>query len=123
MLEHTQIVPASAILLLAFGLGTVVGPIGGAMAIQVAGPRGLFWFIATTLALLAGIAVKALLRQIAPPVAEQTHCIGIAPVSTPVLMELDPRNEDFEPLAEPSPEPENERPFEVTQAADNARND
>lgn len=106
VLDHAQIVPASATLLLAFGLGTVIGPIGGAGAVQMLGPRGLFWFIAVTLALLAGLNLLAFWRQTAPKVAEQTHCIGVAPISTPVLMEIDPRNEDFEPLPDQAPESE-----------------
>jgi len=105
VLDHTQIVPASATLLLAFGLGTVVGPIGGAVAVQVIGPHGLFLFITAVLAILACLSVLALVQQSAPPVAEQTQCVGIAPVSTPQLMEIDPRNEDFQEFEPESLEP------------------
>ena len=99
-LDATQIVSASATLLLAFGLGTVIGPIGGAAMITLAGPHGLFWFVATVLLVLMLIAVHAQFRQPGPTVEEQTHCIIAPPVATHVITELDPRNEEFEPLAE-----------------------
>ncbi len=107
VLDHSQIVPASATLLLAFGLGTIVGPIGGAVAVQVVGPHGLFLFITAVLAILAVLSVLALVQQSAPPVAEQTHCVGVSPICTPQLLEIDPRNEDFEEF-----EPETEEPMQ-----------
>jgi MFS family permease len=99
-LHHTQIVPASATLLLAFGVGTVVGPVGGATTMGLLGPAGLFFFTSGALAVLVLLSVGMLWRQPAPPVQEQTHCYSVAPVATPVLMEIDPRNETFEPLTE-----------------------
>jgi MFS family permease len=97
-LDHTQIVPASATLLLSFGLGTVLGPVGGAWSITLLGPAGLFYFTSGALVVLTVLAVPSLVRQPPPPLVEQTHCVGVAPVSTPVLLEIDPRNEDFQPL-------------------------
>jgi MFS family permease len=98
-LHHTQIVPASATLLLVFGVGTVVGPVGGAAAMSLLGPGGLFFFTSGALAALL-FSAGTLWRQPAPPVQEQTHCYGVSPVATPVLMEIDPRNETFKPLTE-----------------------
>jgi MFS family permease len=105
-LEHSQIVPASATLLLGFGLGTILGPVGGAWSITLLGPAGLFYFTSVILVVLILLTIGALLRQPPPPLVEQTHCVGVAPLSTPVLMEIDPRNEEFqspldeEPIAE-----------------------
>ncbi len=96
VLEQGQIVPASATLLLMFGLGAIVGPIGGAVTMMLVGPAGLFGFTSSCLALLAFISVHAWFRQPIPTVEEQTHCVGVSPISTPVITELDPRNEEFE---------------------------
>jgi MFS family permease len=103
VLDQSQIVSASATLLLAFGLGTIVGPIGGAATMAFIGPSGLFLFTAAVLLVLVLISIHAVLRQPAPPVVEQTHCVGVAPVSTHVITELDPRNEEFEPVAVEEP--------------------
>jgi MFS family permease len=102
-LEHSQIVPASATLLLGFGLGTILGPVGGAWSITILGPEGLFYFTSAILLLLILLTIGALFRQPPPPLVEQTHCVGVAPHSTPMLMELDPRNEDFQPMVEEEP--------------------
>ena len=108
-LDQRSILPASATFLLISGVGTIAGPILGGAAVSFIGPGGLFLFIAGALVLLLLVAAHALAFQKAPPVEEQAHCAGIAPVTTPVLMELDPRNEDFEPLSEAeAPEPGDE---------------
>jgi MFS family permease len=106
LLDHTQIVPASATLLLSFGLGTVVGPASGAATITWIGPAGLFLFIAASLAVLPAMAVHSVFRQVTPTVEEQTDFVTIAPVTTPTILEIDPRNEEFEPLVEEPTETE-----------------
>src|SRR5690606_22593891 len=56
----------------------------------------LFVFIGLSL-LLAGVAVQYLFRvSDAVPLEEQGEYVTLGPISTPVLMELDPRNEEFE---------------------------
>jgi MFS family permease len=93
MLDKHQIVPASATLLLANGIGGVAGPVIGGAVISLLGPAALFLFLATALGLLLLLALHSFAREKAPKVHEQSHCVGIAPVSTPVIMELDPRQE------------------------------
>jgi MFS family permease len=108
-LGHAQIVPASATLLLSFGAGTILGPIGGASVMGLIGPPGLFLFSAAVLGVLIAATVVLLRRQSEIPVAEQAHCVGVAPVSTPVIVELDPRNKAF---AAEAAERTNETPTE-----------
>jgi MFS family permease len=101
MLDKAQIVPASATLLLANGVGAVAGPIVGGLAIDALGPRGLFLALAGGLGALLALAVHSFLRERAPRVAEQSHCVGIAPVSTTAILELDPRQGPDAPSARP----------------------
>lgn len=122
-LDQSQIVPASATLLLAFGLGTIIGPIGGSAMMTLSGPAGLFWFTSATLLVLVGFAIHAQLRQPGPAVEEQTHCIGVGPVTTHVITELDPRNEEFEPVVpeeEHPADPDAEQPTEVVDNTESA---
>lgn len=90
----------SSLVLLAFGLGTIIGPVGGSTAVTFLGPPGLFWFTAAVLVMLVLTAVHAFIRQPGPAVREQTHCVGVGPVTTHVITELDPRNEEFTPYEE-----------------------
>lgn len=103
-LDQGRVVPASATFLLTFGAGTILGPIVGGLSITMLGPAGLFYFVGGALGMLVLLSIRSFMTEKSPPVSEQTHCIGIAPVSTPVLMELDPRNEEFEQV--PIPEEE-----------------
>ena len=91
MLDKQQIVPASATLLLANGIGGVAGPVIGGVSISVLGPATLFLFLAVALGLLLLLALHSFAREKAPTVSEQSHCVGVAPVSTAAIMKLDPR--------------------------------
>lgn len=112
-MEHHEIASASAGLLLSYGLGTILGPIGGAAMMDWLGPRGLFAFSAGVLVILAAIGIYRVRRYPSIEVAAQEHFVPASPVSTPVLAELDPRNEEIpeeddaaagaSPEAEPEP--------------------
>lgn len=99
-LEQGRVVPASATFLLTFGAGTIAGPIVGGLSVTFFGPQGLFFFIAAAVGMIVLLSIRSYATQTALPVQEQTHCYGVAPVSTPMILELDPRNEEFEPLPE-----------------------
>jgi MFS family permease len=99
-MPHNKIVPANATLLLCFGIGTIVGPIGSAVLMTTIGPSGLFVFAALILLVLAARAAYYLRHQPQLPVTEQEHCVAVPPVSTPVLMELDPRSDTFQDTPE-----------------------
>lgn len=96
-LHSQQMVSASGALLLIFGIGTVVGPVGGSLAMQFFGGAGLFMFIAGAMAI---VAVYGLYRYlVAKPIAveEQAEYVPVASAASPVILEVDPRNLEFEP--------------------------
>jgi len=92
---QAKVVPTSATFLLIFGIGTILGPILAGISISYFGPSGLFVAITAALALLTISSVGFLSTKKTLSTEEQEHCIGIAPFSTPIILELDPRNEDF----------------------------
>src|SRR5690606_21122859 len=69
------------------------------------GPPGLFFLTAAALSLLLLLGIRSSMRERDPMVEEQTHCVGVAPVSTTVILELDPRQEDFEAYQDSHPDP------------------
>jgi len=101
MLSKTQVVPASATLLLVNGIGAVVGPVIGGAAISLLGPPGLLLFLAAALGVLPLLALHSFAREKAPKVREQSHYVGVTPVSTETILRLDPRQgQDSSPEVE-----------------------
>lgn len=85
-------VAASAGLLFVYGLGTCIGPVAGAYAMQLLGPAGLFAFLAAVFALYALFVFWRGFTSPSVPVAEQGRHVHIAAADTgPVILELDPR--------------------------------
>ena len=96
-LPNDQLVAACAGLLRIYGVGTIAGPLLGAWLMGVFGASALFVFIAACL-LAGAFAVHYRFRaEDTVPLAEQGDYAPVVPVSTPVIVELDPRNEEFEP--------------------------
>ncbi|WP_346275146.1 MFS transporter [Burkholderia ambifaria] len=62
-IEPARHVAASAMLLLMFSLGGMIGPVATSLFMTVAGPKGLFLFNATTCFVLAVVAARAVLRK------------------------------------------------------------
>ncbi|KEF29873.1 MAG: MFS transporter [Gammaproteobacteria bacterium] len=94
-LETSEIVAASATLLLSYGVGSVIGPVVMAQMINLLGPEGLFFGNATFLLTLAVITSYRISHTVDVPVAEQEHFVAAMPETSPVLTEMDPRNEEF----------------------------
>ncbi len=92
MLSKEQIVAASATMLLANGIGGVVGPVLGGISISILGPSGLMHLLAGSLGILVVLGAHSLMREKAPNVGDQSDCVGISPVSTAVILDLDPRH-------------------------------
>ena len=108
-LDAHHVIPANATLLLALGLGTVIGPLAAPMAMAALGPAGLFLFIAGALGLQVVLLLALQRRQRTVPVAEQTHgIVALPPGASPQATELDPRADagDFEALHHNIEEPE-----------------
>lgn len=95
-LPNDQLVAASAALLRIYGVGTMLGPLVGAYFMGVFDEAALFYFIAITL-LVAGLAVQFVFRKgDEVPLEDQGEFAVVSPVSSPVIVELDPRNEEYE---------------------------
>lgn len=96
LLDSKQIVNASATLLLAMGAGTVVGPIGGSVALALVDGPGLFFFLGGALGVLVLYGAFRALTTRRLKASQQSHYVPAGPVpSTPVILEIDPRNLDF----------------------------
>jgi len=90
--DTDDMVPLAAGLLMAYGLGAVIGPTLAAGAVQAAGPVGLFWYIAAASALLGLFALYRMSRR--APVAEADKSQFMAmPRTTPAAAELAPEPE------------------------------
>lgn len=94
-MESNRIVAASATLLLSYGVGSVIGPIVMAELINLLGPSGLFFGNVGFLLLLAVITSYRISHTEDVPVQDQEHYVPAMPETSPVLTELDPRNEAF----------------------------
>jgi len=99
-MDSSGIVAASATLLLSYGIGSVIGPITMAELINLLGPSGLFYGNAGFLLLLAVITSYRISHTADVPVAEQEHFVPTMPEASPVLTEIDPRNEEFHQIHE-----------------------
>lgn len=100
-------VAASAGLLLVYGLGTCVGPVGAALAMQIVGPWGLFGFIAAVFALYGLFVFWRGFTTPELPVRFQGHYVNIQPTQAgPTILELDPRSDPYDAalLKDPTPQ-------------------
>ncbi len=98
--EHA--VGASAGMLRSYGIGTIIGPVAAALAMGQLGPGGLFAFVAVTLVLLALVIYYRVSFIPGVPLAEQGDYVAASPLSTPMIAELDPRQEEFAAYQEPA---------------------
>ncbi len=89
VLDKPKTVPASSTLLLANGIGAVAGPILGGGAITMFGPSGLMLLFVVALGTLAALSLHSLQRERAPKVSAQSHCTGVAPLSTATVLQMD----------------------------------
>jgi MFS family permease len=95
-LPNDQLVAACAAMLLLYGFGSIAGPILAGLGMQLLGPSTLFLLMAIILAVSAAAIQFFFHAGDKVPLAEQGDFVTISPVSTPVLTEIDPRNEEFE---------------------------
>ena len=95
-LPNDQLVAACAGLLRIYGIGTIAGPLLGALLMGWLGSAALFVFISLCL-IMGALAVQFRFRAADyVPLEEQGDYAPVVPVSSPVIVELDPRNEEFE---------------------------
>lgn len=87
---------ASAGLLLAYGVGTCIGPVAGAFTMQQFGPPGLFIFLAAIFGCYSLYVFYRGFTTPALPVADQGRFVAIVAANTsPAILELDPRHDEY----------------------------
>lgn len=100
-IDSRDIVSASGGLLLAYGLGSCVGPLLGSATVAIMGPQGLFVGIAVSLLPLAILARYWLHHADSIPLDAQEHFVATLPATTSVIVEIDPRNTAFHEFETP----------------------
>ncbi|MGA8163767.1 MAG: MFS transporter [Waddliaceae bacterium] len=94
-LHHSNITTATALLLIAYGFGSVLGPVASSMVVDAFGINSLFLYFAALLAILAGIGAYTTMRRPIIPLEDQTEFQPLTNVSS-VAYEMDPRSENGE---------------------------
>src|SRR5690606_25948500 len=89
-MKEADLVAASGALLLAFGVGALLGPVLGSLFMTALGPQGLFVHIALASAALAGFGIYRMRRRAPVPKEEQDSFVAV-PETTTVVHQLDPR--------------------------------
>lgn len=91
-IDHSHITTATAFLLIAYGLGSVIGPITSALTIKFLGIESIFLYFTALLGLLGLIGIYVTIRRPIVPLKEQTDFLPLLN-GTPVAYEMDPRSE------------------------------
>ncbi len=104
-IEHSQMISASATLLLSFGVGSCIGPVVSSSLIEWLGAGGMYLGNAV---LLLGLCVYTQFRLgkgFTVDVAHQEPFVSVFPEVSPVINELNPLNDEFQetPLEEIQP--------------------
>lgn len=92
-----QITAASTTLLLAYGIGSCIGPVVAATIMDSVGPNGLFYTNTAFLLALAIYLLYRLQRRPDVPEDERVDYYTTTPYGGSHLYALDPRNKDFTP--------------------------
>ena len=77
-------VSASGALVLANGIGAIIGPFAASLAMSVVGPAGLFWSLAVVHTGIGIFALYRMLRREAKPLEQQGPYAPTNPRSSPV---------------------------------------
>ncbi len=109
-LEAHHIVAASTTLLLSYGLGSSLGPMFSSSMMSWLGAQGLYYGCAGVAVVLGGYTWIWQWRSKSVPVPEQAHYIQTSAETAGIIVELDPRNEEFVdvPMEEVFPDMEQE---------------
>lgn len=91
-IDPSDLVSASAGLVMSGAFGAAIGPIAGAYAMELMGPSGLFQFCAGTCLVLGAFILYRMTAR-AAPLAEDQGPYAFTPRMTPAGAELDPRAE------------------------------
>ena len=91
-LDHSHITTATALLLISYGFGSVLGPVTSSKVIEVFGINALFLYFSILLGALGLVGVASAIKRPIVPLDEQTDFLPLTNV-TPVAYEMDPRSE------------------------------
>jgi MFS family permease len=72
-LDADQMVAASSGLVLASGVGAILGPITASLSMLLLGPDGFFWWLALIHVVMGIFAIYRMVKRRAKPVQEQSH--------------------------------------------------
>ncbi|MFO7982222.1 MAG: MFS transporter [Desulfuromonadales bacterium] len=101
-IENHEIVAASTVLILCYGIGAFFGPLGASVAMALVGSSGLYLFIALATALLGVTLVVG--RRMEKPMAENPVPYVPSPNTSPVIASIHPygesEDEDDEDLSD-----------------------
>ncbi len=101
-------VAASSSFVLVNGLGAILGPTSGSIAMQLIGPNGFFLWLGLLHCLIALFAIWRMTQRSAVPLDEQGAFVSMPPRGSPMAVTLNPETpedaadweeipEDFEP--------------------------
>lgn len=93
---HSQMISASATLLLSFGVGSCIGPILSSSLIEVFSGIGMYMGNTVLLVLLCGYTQYRLGKGYTVDVEDQEPFVPLMPEASSVINELNPLNENFE---------------------------
>ena len=93
-LEAKDIIAALGSLIIAYGIGAIIGPILASYAMTFFGYHGLFYYFAIIDAFLAGFIFIRIKKKKSAATADKVSYRNLPPRTTPILSELDPRSEE-----------------------------
>ena len=93
-LNPRQMVAASSSFVLVNGLGSILGPTSGSIAIQAVGPKGFFLWLALVHCFIALFALWRMTRRASVPVEDQGQFVSMPPRGSPMSATLNPETPD-----------------------------
>ena len=78
---------ASGGLVLTFGIGAILGPLGTGWAMQVLGPQAFWMALAIIFIAIAAYAAYRMTRRATVPVEETDSYLGVLPTASPIVVE------------------------------------
>lgn len=88
--KSDELVPVSAGLLVAYGIGAAIGPTAASLFMETFGARGLFLFSGCVATILSVFIIWRISQRASMPVDEKLHFQALTR-TTPVISEMDPR--------------------------------
>lgn len=92
-LEPKDIVAATGALLIAYGMGAILGPLLAPLTMSWLGPQGLYYYFSFLALLLAATSLFRIFQKEPIPAEEKLPFTNL-PRTTPLVGELDPRKEE-----------------------------